>query len=245
MKNIAIGFFILSLFSCRKENRTDCFKGNGKETMQSRTVEAFKEIHVLDNFEVEVIQSAEQRIEVQCGEHVIDNIGTTVKDSILTISNNNHCNFVRGYKRVFTVRIFTPRIVYILNDGVGAILVNENFTQDSISVKINSSGDFRLRGSYRIIKTVTNGNGDMYVSGKTDQIFVFTNGTNYVNTKELIVKSYMLVHTLTLGDCYVNADGTRQLDCTFQGKGNIYYSGKPGNIYEVREPGAEGKLIQE
>jgi hypothetical protein len=228
--------------SCGKENAFDCFKGNGSEKTEMRLPGNFDQIQIADNFEVHVYQAPQCKVEVICGKNVIGNIETSVSDGVLTVNNNNKCNFVRGYKRKVKLNIYLPYIKLLVNDNVGIATVDENFSQDSISVKVASSGDLHLNGTYRVIKTSSNSNGDMYIGGKASRLYVFTTGVNYVWAQELIVADYMFIHTVTMGDCYVNATGCKLLDYNIQKTGNIYYYGTPLSIGNHSD-GGTGHLI--
>jgi hypothetical protein len=245
MKNKLLLFvFILSLTACRKENRFDCFKGNGKRVTEERSLPAFSEIHLEDKFETRVVQSPESRVVVSCGERIIKNIRTEVVKGILSITNHNTCNFVRGYKEPVIITIYTPFVSYLVNDAVGAVEFDEQFRQDSINVRVASSGDVHLRGTFRVIRSSSNGNGDMYISGVTEILFLYTNGINFVNTLGLSVSNYMFIHSVTIGDCYINAADTRQFDYNIQGRGNIYYSGTPAVINNYSDPSGTGQLFK-
>lgn len=245
MKGSFLAIFALLLFSCRKENAFDCFKGSGRTVTESRALAAFEEIRINDKFETHLVQSTEYRVEVSCGEHIIKNIKTTSVGGTLTVVNDNKCNFVRGYNRQIVITIFTPSAKYVINDGVGALYIDEHFKQDSISVQVASSGDFHVNGEYRVIKTSSNGNGDMYLEGKTKTLFVYTHGINYVDAKNLEVSDYMFIHTVTIGDCYINAENTRQFDCKIENSGNIYYTGNPTVLNKYEESSALGQLIHQ
>lgn len=245
MKNkLFICLLLFSFISCKKENRFDCFKGNGSRVEEDRPLPPFTQIHLEDKFETTVIQSTEYRVVVSAGKNILRNISTSVLAGVLSITNLNTCNFVRGYKEPVRLTIYTPYVSYLVNDAVGTVEFNAGFKQDSISVRVASSGDVHLRGTYRVIRSSSNGNGDMYISGVTRELFLYTNGINFVDTRALSVSNYMFIHSVTIGDCHINAADTRQFDYNIQGRGNIYYYGKPVLIVNYSEPEGTGQLIQ-
>ncbi len=235
--------FAIFASSCTKEHAFDCFTPNGKTETITRSLPPFSKIEVFDNFDITIVQSNERRVEITGAEHVLKGIETAVQDNLLSIRNLNACNFVRGYKRPFTLRIYTPFVQEIVNEGVAVVRMDENFAQDSLSAKVGNSGDFYLNGTYRIVKTVSTGNGDMYLKGNVESLYLFTTGVNYVYGKELQVSKYMFIHTLTLGDCILSATPATDLAYNIQGKGNIYVYGTPKGIYNASEPGYTGQLI--
>jgi len=235
---------IMLMISCTKENALDCFKTHGKQTLISRSLQEFDKIEIYDNFQVQVVPSSEYKIEISAGENITKSVETVVNNKTLEIRNNNKCNFVRGYKRSIDVTVHLPFINHIFNRGVSIVTIDEDFAQDSISVRVGSSGDLHLNGHYTTIKTVSNGNGDMYVSGTAKVLYVYTNGINFVNTEKLKVTDFMFIHTESLGDCFVNADSTQTFAYNIQKTGNIYFSGTPANLIDYSEPTAIGKAIK-
>ena len=103
----------------------DCFKSNGTEITDSRTPGQFKIIKTYDKIDLNITKGSEFKVEVVAGKNVIKNIKTKVADGILTIDNNNKCNFVRGYKRKVTVNVTSPYLVRVENHGVGTTTFSE------------------------------------------------------------------------------------------------------------------------
>jgi hypothetical protein len=242
-RSLYILLVVLLLAGCKKEHAFDCFKSNGKQAVETRQLSKFKQLEVFGNILVTFVQGADYKVEVSAGEHIIGGISTEIKDGILSIENLNVCNIVRGYKRDIKVTVFAPSIQKITNKGVGTVVVDGNFVQDSLLVKINSSGDCYVDGTYKFLKSDSNGNGDMYLKGSTESLYLITAGTNYVHAKELRVSKSMFVVTKTLGDVYVTATAQTQFEYTIQGKGNIYLYGSPSLIRNLGESGFSGQLI--
>lgn len=237
--------FLLFFISCKKENSKDCFKPNGKEVTEVRTPGSFTSIELNDKIELNISYGPETKVEVTSGKNIIKNIVTEVKDGILKIANNNKCNFVRGYKRKTTVNVTMPYIYSVLNNSVSKIEIKEGFEQDSVRIRAESSGDIHLNGKFYFINSHSNGNGDIYLEGSCTKLFVFTNGTNFLNAGNLDVSDYAYVITLGIGDCHVNAEHLNQLDYLIIGEGNVYYKGIPKSLTGSFDPAAKGKILQE
>lgn len=241
--------FFLSLFalvtSCKKENALDCFKSNGSEITETRYPGTFNTIQVESKIEINIKQGTECKLEVIAGKHIIKNISTKVNDGILVISNDNTCNFVRGYKKSVKVEITAPYIKFIKNEGVGTVTILEGFEQDTLVVRTESSGDIYINGKYNQIRTSSHGNGDIYINGSTNSFNIYTFGTNFIHAENLIVNDFAFVHTLTLGDCFINAVNLKELSYNIGSSGNIYYKGNPPLIVDVSEVKAKGLAIKE
>lgn len=244
-KSLVFALLLILSISCSKENAPDCFTSNGKDVSEIRHPGTFKAIMVPDKFEVDIIKGAEFKVEVICGENIIRNISTQVKNDTLTLENKNRCNFVRGYKRIQRISITVIDLAYLENNGVGIVTFDKAFKQDSLSVRVSSSGDVYINGEYHSIKTSSNGNGDIYMSGTTNNLYVYTNGINFVRAQGLSVSDYMFIHTANIGDCLVNASGTKKFDYNIQNSGNIYYTGDPLEMVNFSTGEAKGKIIKE
>jgi len=226
-------FLILVLFSCKKENAFDCFKSTGKAISVIRDVGNFKKIEVTDKINVTIFKGSDFKVEVVAGENIIKNILTKVSDGVLKIDNINKCNFVRGYKREINVNITVPYIELVSNIGVGTLKFAEDFSQDTLLLRIEDSGDIYVNGTFNEIRTSTHGDGDMYFSGTANSLFVYTNGTNFIRAQNLAVKDYIFIETLSIGDCFINGSGLKKFDYHIESNGNIYYSNQPGEINNV------------
>ena len=236
---------ILVFVSCKKENAFDCFKSNGPEITEVRYPGSFNAVELNDKIEITVFKGTEYKVEVIAGKHIIKNISTKVVNGILKIENNNKCNFVRGYKRINKINITVPYVQKITNNGVGDVTFDEEFSQDSIIVDAESSGDIHINGKYNYIQTSSNGNGDVYISGSCNTLFVFTGGTNYLRAENLSVSDYVYIETLSQGDCYFNANHLKKFGYLIRGAGNIYYTGTPLIITGSNYNNGTGKVVKQ
>lgn len=241
---IALGF--LSLFpSCRKENALDCFKANGKDRSDLRILGDFHTVEISSKIDVTILQGSDYSVEVIAGKNIIKNLSAKVSNGVLLIDNLNTCNFVRGYKRGIKVNITASHIQKVINNGVGTITFSEGFTEDTLVVRAESSGDIHVNGAYNQIRTSSHGNGDMYVSGSCNSFFIYAKGTNFVHAEDLKVKDYIFVHSLTLGDCHINAESLNKLEANIQDDGNVYYKGEPLSITDFSDGKTKGRMIKE
>lgn len=235
---------ILFFTACKKENALDCFKSTGTEITEDRTLGSFTVIKLYNSIDLNITNGNEFKVEVVAGKNVIKNIKTTVSDGILSIDNNNRCNFVRGYKRKVTVNISLPYLERVENRGVGTVRFSDNYTQDTIHVMAENSGDVYLNGTFDQIKTSSHGNGDVYLKGVCDRLFVYTYGTNLLKGEDLTVNNYVFVETISIGDCFINAPLGGKLEYNIWRAGNIYYKGNPAEINKLKGDGT-GVLIKQ
>lgn len=238
---LVIFFFV----SCKKENRYDCFKPNGDETTETRYEGEFDSIEVYDKFEVLISKGTEYKVEVTCGEHVMANIGTEVKNRCLRIENNNKCNFVRGYKRKMKVHITTPALQKLTNNGVGSVSFDNNFSEDTLSIRAENSGDTYVNGTFIVLNTSSHGNGDIYLNGSSNTLNIYSKGTNYTRAENFSVSDYLFISSYSMGDAQFNLNGLNQFDYYIWSDGNIYYKGSAKVMRNLSDGSAKGRAIRE
>ena len=234
----------LICFGCSKDNALDCFKSNGDDYTEFRDLGSFQNIEVYDKIELFIVNGADYKIEVIAGKHIIRNISTKVKDDVLVIENKNTCNFVRGYKRHVKVIVTVPRIKKVFNYGVADVRFDEGYTQDTLNVRAENSGDIYINGKYQEVRTSSHGNGDIYLQGSANNLLVYTNGTNYTHAENFRVSDLAYISSYSLGHAYFNLKGTATFQYYIWSEGNIYYSGNPGTIANLGNSDAKGQLIQ-
>lgn len=233
----------LLINGCAKENMGDCFKTAGNVETQTRDVSGFSRIKLEDKIELYVTQSNYYEVKVETGRDLQSNIKTEVQDSVLTIKNINKCNFIRDPNATLKVYVTMPYLRMIRNGGVGTIYFQNEFTGDTLDIRIGNSGDVHANVNFNYISTSTHGNGDLYLTGKVNYSSHYTNGTNYLHMEDLFIKDKIILNSYTIGDCYLNAPENGVMEVEIWESGSIYYKGNPASI-AIKQEG-KGKLIKE
>lgn len=198
----------------------------------------FDSLEVQDKIEVTITKGNSYKAEIIAGKNIVKNINCKVVKGQLVITNNNTCNFVRGYKHSIKVHVVTPYLKKCFHNGVGPVNFDANFSQDVITLRIENSGDVHLNGTFSKIYSSSHGNGDLYLKGKTSQLHLYTNGTNYIWGNDLEVSDYVYVENLSLGDVTLNLNGVEVFDYQIWDDGNVNYKGNPAIIHH---PGLKGE----
>jgi hypothetical protein len=230
---------------CKKENSKDCLKSNGSEITVERSVDSFAKVVVNDKIDLRIVKGSKYKVEVTAGKNIIGNISTINNNYTLEIHNNNKCNFVRGYKKKVVVTITVPVIWRVINNGVGTITFDSDLVQDSIFIRAENSGDVHVNGQFKRLQTSSHGNGDIYLSGSCDDLYIYMFGTNFLKAENLKVNNYIFIETVSLGDCTINAPQGGTLEYNLWRSGNIYYSGDPSVINNFSDGSGSGKLIKQ
>ena len=163
------------LLGCNSENALDCFQDSGDIVTQEFVVEEFNRIQVWERVQLIITQGETQRVIIETGENLLNEIKLTVLDSVLTVSDRNSCNFVREYD-VTKVYITSPNIKQIRNSsgltvesrGVLRYPFLDLVSEDRLSLgEYHIDGDFRLNLDVDWLNINANGVSRFYLTGKT------------------------------------------------------------------------------
>ncbi len=240
---ILLLFLLGFLFSCKKENLCDCVKSTGPTNVIYHDVQNFTCIDVKDKINVFLTQGPNYEVKVEAGRNLQPLIKAKMEGDTLHIFNTNRCNWVRGYKHEINVYITAPHFKYILHNGVGPMRTTNRIVQDTLTCRTNNSGELRLDADIGVIMCSAHGNGDIYLTGITDNLQNDYTGTNYLYAADLTVRKYIYLHSVSIGHAYVNAPPGGLMDIHMERSGNIYYKGEPSQINLVKN--GKGDLIKE
>ncbi len=236
-------FCFVVIISCKKENMCDCVKSSGKENIIYRDVTGFNCIALKDKMDFYLTQGPEFEVRVEAGENLQKLIKTELDGETLKVFNTNRCNWVRGYKNTIKVYITAPYFKHIKNGGVGTVQGTNTITQDDISVRIENSGDVKLDLNTGNFYGSVHGNGDIYLTGTTKALFSNYTGTNYLYAQDLVIQSYVYLHSLSIGHAYIKAPENGLMDVVIDRNGDVHYTGNPATINLTRN--SKGELIRD
>lgn len=237
--------FAVVLWGC-KAPVCDCFDSAGKPGSQVREVPFFTQLVVNDNINVYVAAGNPEKVTIEGGSNLIPNISASVNNGILTLHNNNICNWLRSYKKSnINVYITMPQLTTITNSGYGTVQSEGTLTFDSLVLyTTNSPGDINLTVNSKFINAHMFGTADLSLSGQCQNFFAnYFGGTGFIYNSGLTITNYTYLSSNTTGDCYLNCGGGA-LVVKIYGQGNVYYSGSPSPVQYI-SGGGSGRLIQE
>jgi len=216
---------MIALASCDKEHLFDCLKSSGSIIKENRTSSDFQRIDVFNNADVLITQDTSCFIEAEAGEHIIGGITTAVSDGILTVRNENKCNWVRSYAKTITVHVHVRNLEVIHHHGSGEIISLNSITSTRIDLNVWSSGNINMQLNtdscfLRQHTTV----GDLTVSGYSGYCYTYNNGNGFLYGKNFTAESADVMHSGT-GDIYLQV--VQSLYAQIHDSGNLYYGGHP------------------
>lgn len=244
MKKLGIAGIILLifLFSCRKENCFDCFKGVGKQITQIRSLNNFQIISIYDPFQVYLIQDSLNKIELAGGENLLNLVSSDINNNELIIKNNNKCNWSRSYKKsIITLNIHFVKLDSLYIIGECDVFSKDTINFDRMRLNFESTGTLNIKLKGDNLDFWQIGNGDFFLEGNVVSYFVGSLGAGNIFSKNLH-SHFTYVTARHTANCYIYSD--KILDIVELGYGNIYYSGNPDSVY-VKTIVGNGQLIEQ
>lgn len=246
LKQNNIGFaigvsFLVILTACTKDTMFDCFKSTGPIVTEDREASQFGGIVLLNNLDLYLSQGSAYSISVEAGKNLQSNIKTDINDGVLTISNQNTCNWVRSYNKPMKVYVTVVELDSIVYQSSGNIYSENTLSTDSLKIEVKEGGG-QINLSIDAWKTwfmLNEGTVDLNVLGYSNVCYISSNAYGPVNCLGLYTVFTYLSSNST-NNCYVQVES--DLSATIDNVGNVYYSGNPPNITYVQN--GSGELIK-
>ncbi len=238
---------ILLMMSCNGDNVPDCFQNAGDLVRETVVAPEFNTITVFENLNVVLKQGEEQKVEVETGEFLRNDVSVEVEDERLILRNENSCNYVREYG-LTTVYVTSPNIseirsstgLLISSDGVlqypSLTLISESFTNPETET---TDGSFDLKVNSTTVKIVVNGIAYFKLKGETETFIVtVAAGDSRVEAENLVSQSVTVSHRGS-NDVFVNPQ--QRIGGVIRGTGDVISFNRPPEV-EVDEL-FNGRLI--
>lgn len=234
--------------ACDSESAGDCFQTTGAIITQEFVVSSFNKILVNRDIELILKEGSTEKVIVETGKNLINDVKVEVIDSELILTDGNTCNFVRAYG---TTKVFVsaPNITEIRSmtqydvksDGVltypGLTILSEDFSE---SGTINS-GNFYLEIDNVNFSLVFNNLSNAFISGNTTNLqLTFASGLSRFEGRELVAQNINFWNGSS-NDMVVNPQ--QKLTGKISGTGNVIAVNKPP-IIEVDQV-YKGRLLFE
>lgn len=207
----------------------DCIKSTGTVKKEYRKVENFNILHIEDNININLTEdSLIDEITIEAGENLIPLISTIVGNEILTLKNNNKCNWVRSYKKEINISVPVKNLKNIIAYGSGNIKSTNTLIVDTLTIELWNSSHIEIAidaaASYSVLHV---GVGDIILKGNTAYSYLYSAGNGWAYLDNLISGSSEIDHRGT-GNCFVNAQ--TELRASIRSIGDVYYQGNPSSI---------------
>ena len=245
-----LGLFVLVLtMSCSTDSAPDCVQTSGSIIQEEVEVAPFNEIIAYERIKLFIKQGEEQKVVIETGENLLNEVEVKVEDSRLMLRNENSCNLFRDYQ-VTRIYVTTPNLTWLQSstewtiESIGTLKFPELWLRSlnqERDLSIHTDGDFKLDLDVQNLRITSDHISNFFLSGKVENFDgFFAAGDGRLEARDLIVQNYELFHR-----------GTNKLIINPQQslKGNIY---SYGDIISVNRPPVvnvtehfKGRLIYE
>ncbi len=241
IRHIAVFLFLLTVFSCKKTSVTDCFKSTGKVTTEDRAITGFHTVVLHDNINLVLESSATNNLTIEAGDKLMKKIVAEVNDSVLTISNNNSCNWVRSYDVPVTAYLNFTQLDTIEYRSIGNITSTDTIRTDNLVIDVKEgAGEIRFAVNAVFLHCNLHfGTADIKMKGHCNVCYVYSNSFGLIDNRALIT-DFVYLNNRSSNDVYVYAHKT--LGVTIENIGNVYYTGNPFDI--TLDQKGTGELIK-
>jgi len=229
-----------AFISCDSDSAPDCFQSAGNITRQEVSVADFSKITVFENVSL-VLKSGEvQRVEIETGQNLRQEVGAIVEEDRLLLTDTNDCNYVRNYG-ITKVFVTAPNITEIRSstglsiesDGVlsysSLTLLSESFLNTESET---TDGTFDVEVDTENLSVIVNGITYFKLRGSTEDLNLnIAAGDSRIEAENLFAEAVTINHRGS-NDMFVNPQ--LSLKGIIRGTGNVISANRPA-VIEVEE----------
>ncbi|MEP2239399.1 MAG: head GIN domain-containing protein [Maribacter sp.] len=244
---IALSMLLLFFIACDSENASDCFQSTGEIFREEVVVDEFVSITVFENVALVVKQGDNQKVEIETGENLRNEVSAVVEEGRLLLTDTNDCNYVRDYGTT-VVYVTTPNLTSIRSstgspiqsEGVLAFerlsLLSESFTDPEAET---TDGEFNLELDVASLSITSNGISYFNLKGNAESFTIsIAAGDSRIEAQELLTQRVNVNHRGS-NDILVNPQ--ESLTGVLRGTGDLKSYNRPPTV-EIEEL-FNGKLI--
>ncbi|MFH6604614.1 head GIN domain-containing protein [Maribacter algicola] len=237
----------LLFVGCNTDSAPDCFQTSGDLVRKEISVPDFSKITVFEKVGLVLKQGDEQKVEIETGENLFEDVSALVQDGRLILRNENACNLFREYG-ITKVYVTAPNITEIRSstglaiesDGVLSYpdleLLSESFLEPDAET---TDGEFDLQLDSQNVSVVVNGIAYFKLKGAVDNLsLIIAAGDSRIEAQNVTAQNVTLDHR---GSNDMSIDPQVSIRGVIRGNGDVISSNRPSTV-EVEEL-FKGKLI--
>ena len=248
MKRISFLLLIMiSFYGCDSENGLNCFQAAGDIIQEEFDMPSFTKVVVNERVQLIIEQGDTQRVVVETGANLLNDIELSVTENRLEIINENGCNIVRDYG-ITKVFITVPNLREIRNSSglpvksIGKLVFPTIFllSDDTDNIdQVHIDGDFDLHLESENVQVISSGISNFTLRGTSDRAyFAFYAGDSRMDAGEFFVKDLSVFHRGTNKMIVYPID---RLEGKILNSGDVHAKNRPP-VVEVEEL-YHGRLI--
>jgi hypothetical protein len=229
---ILIVLSVAVMASCKKEHCFDCMKGSGEKVWETRSLGSFSRIKLSDRINLYVLQDSTEQVIIEGGEHLVPYIVTEISYGVLTIRDENRCNWVRSFKKEINVYLHCRSLREISYSGAGNIESLSPIKIDTLELNFwDGSGCIKMNVNCQMLKVHCHtGCGDAEISGTAGNAYYYSRSNGAIRCKDLKAE-HVVMDVKGTNDSYVYA--SQSIYAYIGYTGNVYYAGHPAEVSSV------------
>ena len=197
--------FFIVLVACNSENAPDCIRSEGAIIQTEINISSFSRILVYNNIQLFITEGPEQKVIVETGENIFNDIEISINGDLLIVTNNINCNFIRDYG-LTKIYITSPNVSEITNSSELTVtslgVLNypnlDLISDDFINNEYYTNGDFDLELNTENLKIITNGFSNYFLKGAVFNANIgLYAGDSRVEASDLIIQNLNIFHRST------------------------------------------------
>jgi hypothetical protein len=203
MKKLLLILSLVLIAGCNTEDAPGCFKKAGEIVQDEVAVDPFNEIIVYERVKLYIQQGPVQKVVIETGKNLRNDVSVEVIDNRLSIRNDNSCNLIREYE-LTKVYVTIPDLTWLQNssgsaiESVGILKLDDlwlrSVNQEN-DLTIHTDGDFILDLDVQNLRITNDNVSNYFLSGKAENFDVFfAAGDSRLDAPELIVQNYQIFH---------------------------------------------------
>lgn len=224
------------ILGCNSENAPDCLQNAGDIIREEVTLPSFSKITVFENINMVVKQGDIQKVEIETGEFLREEVTATLEGDRLLLRNENGCNFFREYG-LTTVYVTSPNITEIRSstgfpirsDGILAFPSLTLFSESFVNPETETTdGEFDLEVDSENVSIVVNGIAYFKLRGTVENLnLTIAAGDSRIEAENLMARNITLSHRGS-NDMLINP----QLSLTgiIRGTGDVISFNRPAEV---------------
>jgi len=242
-------YFLIGLycFGCNSDSAPDCLQNAGDLVREEVSVANFTEITVFENVSLVLKQGETQKVEIETGEFLRNEVTASVEGDRLLLRDTNDCNYFREYG-LTTVYVTSPNISEIRGSTGRSITSDGILSYDSLALISESfinpesettDGEFDLEVDTENLTIVVNGIAYFKLNGTTESLNVtIAAGDSRIEAQNLVAQNVSLNHRGS-NDIFINP--MVSINGTIRGTGNVISLNRP-DVVDVEEL-YKGRLV--
>ena len=239
--NYIAGILLLFTVSCEKASVADCFKSTGSIVQEERPVTGFHTVILHDNVNLVLESSNTNHLTIEAGKNLLKKIVTEVNDSVLTIRNNNSCNWVRSYDKPVMAYLSFTELDTLEYRSIGDVTSKDTIRVGNMEISVKEgAGEIGFIVDAVILHcNLHYGTADIKMKGHAGVCYVYSGGFGLIDNRDLDA-DFVYLETRSSNNVYVQVH--KVLGVTIDNIGNVLYTGDPYDISVVQN--SSGQLIK-